>query len=778
MTVEATAYGERRAELLVRPGMSGPDRRRSLADLTDAWIAGLFADADGAATGAALVAVGGYGRRELSPGSDLDVLLLRPRGLADRSAARLADLIWYPVWDAGVRLDHAVRTPADARRVAAEDVRALLGMLDLRHIAGDVALSEGVRSSILSDWRGLATKRLPDLQAAARERADRAGDVAFALEPDLKESRGGLRDATVLRAIAASWVADAPHAGLDEAQRTLLDVRDALHTVTGRSTDRLVLQEQDAVAHHLGLLDGDQVLLQVGSAGRTIAYASDVTWHRVEQAVITRRGRTRFLTGPRRISATSARAPLADGVVEQDGEAVLARDARPAQDGVLILRAAAAAAQNGLRLAPHAIDRLAAECPPIPEPWPAPARDALVSLLGAGSAAIAVWEALDQAGLIVRLIPDWGRVRSRPQRNAVHRFTVDRHLVEAAGRAAALTRRVDRPDLLLVGALLHDIGKGWPGDHTEAGMVVVADVAPRLGFDARDTETLVTLVRHHLLLPDTATRRDLDDPATVTMVAAAVGTSELLDLLHALTEADALATGPAAWSDWKAMLVADLVARTHAVLRGHTVAPPLRLTVAQESLLTEGQLAVSIEAAAYGLEVTVAAPDRVGLLATVAGVLTLHRLAVRGAETVSVGGSALQVWTVLPEFGTAADVAAVREDVRRAIEGRLDVTDRLRRRDEAYPQRAGHSAPPARVDLVPGASETATVVEVRAHDRPALLHRIGSALADAGVNVRSAHVSTLGSEAVDVFYVVGPNGGPLSAAEARALAERVRAALG
>ena len=224
-----------------------------------------------------------------------------------------------------------------------------------------------------------------------------------------------------------------------------------------------------------------------------VAYASDVTWHRVERAVVTRRGRSRFLTGPRRISATPPRAPLADGVVEQEGEAVLARDARPSDDGVLVLRAAAAAAQNGLRLSPHAVDRLASECPPIAEPWPIAARDALVSLLGAGAAAIPVWEALDQAGLVVHLVPDWERVRSRPQRNPVHRFTVDRHLVEAAVQAAALTRRVDRPDLLLVGALLHDIGKGWPGDHTEAGIAVVADVAPRLGFDQRDTETLVTL---------------------------------------------------------------------------------------------------------------------------------------------------------------------------------------------------------------------------------------------------------------------------------------------
>jgi [protein-PII] uridylyltransferase len=371
-------------------------------------------------------------------------------------------------------------------------------------------------------------------------------------------------------------------------------------------------------------------------------------------------------------------------------------------------------------------------------------------------------------------------VRSRPQRNAVHRFTVDRHLVETATNAAAFTRRVARPDLLLVGALLHDIGKGWPGDHTEAGVAVVADLAPRLGFDAADTETLVSLVRYHLLLPDTATRRDLDDPATVTSVAAAVGSADTLDLLHALTEADALATGPAAWGEWKAALVNDLVARTHSTLRGHAVAPPAQLTDEQLRLAGSGDLAVTLLEAAYGLEVTVAAPDRVGLLSLVAGVLSLHRLAVRSATTLSVAEQAVQVWTVLPEFGSAPDAKALREDVRKALEGRLDVAERLRRREEAYPslaQRSGRAVAPPRVDVIAGASDTATVLEVRAHDRPGLLHLIGAALAACAVDVLSARVSTLGSDAIDVFYVVGADGAPLASDRAREVAVAVRVAL-
>ena len=774
-TGAAEAFSEARASLLARPGLTGSGRRRALTDLTDAWLGDLFVSAGGQELGAALIAVGGYGRGELSPGSDLDLVLLRPGSAGQSQAAQTAAAIWYPIWDSGLKLDHSMRTVPEARRVAADDLRALLGMLDLRHIAGDEALSSGLRHAALADWRGFAKRRLPELAMSSRERAERTGDLAFSLEPDLKESRGGLRDLVVLRAVAASWVADCPHAGLEEARQSLLDVRDALHVATGRASDRLVLQEQDQVAKMLGLLDADALLRHVAGLGRTVAYAADVTWHRVERALSGRDGRARFVRlGTRRIGE---RAPLADGVVEQEGEVVLARDVRPWDDPGLVLRAAAAAAQAGLRLAPNTLDRLSAECPSLPEPWPRPALDCLVSLLGAGRPAVVVWEALDQAGLTSRLLPDWERVRSRPQRNAVHRFTVDRHLVECAVRAAGFARQVDRPDLLLVGALLHDIGKGWPGDHSEAGVAVVADLGPRLGFEPADVDVLVTLVRHHLLLPDTATRRDLEDPATVAHVAACVRTPEVLDLLHALTEADGLATGPGAWNEWKAGLVTDLVQRTHAVLGGHEVPPPPLLANSYSDLVHAGRLEVLATPVAGGLEVTVVGPDRVGMLAAVAGVLSLNRLTVRSASTQTSGRVAIQVWQVLPEYGEPPLLVRLREDVRRALDGTLDVAARLAAREDALAARPGVPVPPPRVDIVPHASSTSTVLEVRAHDRPGLLHRIGAALSAADVDVRSALVTTLGSEAVDVFYVVGPDGEPLPAEAADALATAVRAAL-
>ncbi|QFR00583.1 [protein-PII] uridylyltransferase [Streptomyces phaeolivaceus] len=799
-----SGYAAARLRLLQEEARSGPPRRAALAELTDDWLAGLFGAGATELRGASLVAVGGYGRGELSPRSDLDLLLLHD-GSDERAVAALADRIWYPVWDLGLALDHSVRTPAEARKTAGEDLKVQLGLLDARHIAGDLGLTASLRTAVLADWRNQAPKRLPELQELCAERAERQGELQYLLEPDLKEARGGLRDATALRAVAASWLADAPREGLADARRRLLDVRDALHLTTGRATDRLALQEQDQVAAELGLLDADTLLRQVYEAARVISYASDVTWREVGRVLRSRavRPRLRAMLGGGK--PAPERSPLAEGVVEQDGEVVLARAAKPDRDPVLPLRAAAAAAQAGLPLSLHAVRRLASAARPLPTPWPAEAREQLVTLLGSGRPTVDVWEALEAEGLITHLLPDWERVRCRPQRNAVHIWTVDRHLIETAVQASEMTRRVHRPDLLLVAALLHDIGKGWPGDHSVAGEIIVKDVAARIGFDRDDVAVLSTLVRHHLLLVDTATRRDLEDPATVRSVADAVGSPGTLELLHALTESDALATGPAAWSTWRASLVTELVQRVEALFAGDAPEEPEpgETSAEQERLAIEAfrtggpvlSLRAQTEAAAeekdekadpepLGVELLIAVPDQAGVLPAVAGVLAMHRLTVRTAELRTldlpdgVEGSVLLLnWRVAAEYGSLPQAARLRADLVRALDGSLDIAGRLAERDAAYPRRRGVVAPPPRVTVAPAASRHATVIEVRAQDAPGLLHRIGRALEDAAVRVRSMHVSTLGANAVDAFYVTGDKGLPLPGEEAASLARKLEETL-
>ncbi len=477
---------------------------------------------------------------------------------------------------------------------------------------------------------------------------------------------------------------------------------------------------------------------------------------------------------------------------------VLARSADPAADPVLPLRAAAAAAEAGLPLAPRTLARLK-DCPLLPVPWPAGARDALATLLGTGQAAIGVWEALDQEGMLPDLIPDWDRVRNRPQRNPLHTFTVDRHLVETAARAAALTRDTARPDLLLFAALLHDIGKGWPGDHRVTGEVVARDTARRMGLTEADTQLVASAVRHHLLLPQMATRRDLDDPDTVAQVAATVGSVPLLEMLHALAIADGQATGPAAWNDWKAGLVAGLVRRVEAVLGGEPPPAPLPLSPEQIALAEGGEPAAMIN----GGEVTAVAPDRPGLLWRAAAVLAAHKLAVRSANATSHGSMAVTAFRVAHPYGDPPDATLVTSDLRRALAGELDLASRLDRPGRTVAptgpgsgrgrgggrgvslggSRGEGRAPvaplaPPKVTLVDDASRTATVVEVRAHDAPGLLWRIARALSECGLDVRAARVETLGAAAVNVFYVAGAAGGPVTDAVTRGqIAAQVLAAL-
>lgn len=531
------SYGELRGRLLARTDVPGPERRQALAQLTDGWLTELAMTAGATVGGVSLVAVGGYGRSELSQFSDLDLILLHSSETPAGYAEMIAERLWYPIWDAGIRLDHAVQSVGGARQVARADLPAVMALMDTRHIAGDPDLASMLQRRMLADWRTDARERLPLLHDIMLERWNRSGDLAFATVPDLKESRGGLRDLSVMRAVAASWVADCPHQGLAEARSDLLDVRDGVHRSTGRAGDRVQVQEQDSVAAKLGIADRDELLRTISGIGRSVGHAVDLTWHRVFRALADPPPGAGPITRPQR-------RPLANGVVEQGGEAVLARAADPAHDPVLLVRTAAAAAQAGIPIAPATVARLARTAAEMPVPWPAEALAWFGRFIGAGAPMLGVWESLDQAGLISSLLPDWERLRSMPQRDPVHTYTVDRHLTRTAVECARLVRRVGRPDLLLLAGLLHDIGKGTGRNHSEAGAEMIGNWLVGMGLSKQDIDIITTLVRHHLLLAETATRRDPDDPATSTVVAEVIGDPDTLDLLAALTEADARTADP------------------------------------------------------------------------------------------------------------------------------------------------------------------------------------------------------------------------------------------
>ncbi len=754
---------DRRQALLDDPALRGDRFCRAYARAADEWLCGLFDQATGGdSRGIALVAVGGYGRGELCPHSDLDVVLVH-RGR--RSISDLAERIWYPVWDEGISLDHSVRRPGEALEMAGSDLRVALGLLDARVVCGDRRTANSVLEGARDRWTKQKPPWLEVLAEQVAERHRSYGDVGFLLEPDLKEAHGGLRDVGALRAmmLAVPVLADyVDTVAIDNARADLTTVRVQLHRRAGREQNKLLLQEQDEVAGELGEVDADALMRKVATAGRTVAWEGDDAWRR-------RGAWSRARASGRRRRRTTDRDGTALAPVPGDpdisvgaDEVVIGDSADVPGDPSLSLRLAAVAADKDLPIAREALNLLGRKAPSPEVPWPDDVRVALVRVLATGPPAIAALEALDQRHLLERYLPEWVAVRNKPQRNPYHRFTVDRHLLEATAVAATLVHRVTRADLLLIGTLLHDIGKGFPGDHTEVGMTVAADIARRMGLTDRDVEAVVAMVRLHLLLPDTATRRDLDDPATAERVAKEVGNRSMLELLAALVEADSRATGPSAWGSWKAGLVAELVERTGRLLSGEPAAPATSwitddLRVVMETVRAHGVPALSIE----DPTVTVVAPDHVGLLAEVTGVLALHGLNVRSAVAAGEEGVAVEVFTVEPARGRWPAVTRLSDDLAAVMRGTLSIEDQLARLAHTYRRERRTVAPQlvsTQVTVDNSASATSTVVEVRAEDVVGQLHRITRALVECRLDVKSAKVSTFGSAVVDAFYVSGAGG--------------------
>jgi [protein-PII] uridylyltransferase len=764
-----------RSPLLVAPQLRGRAFAEAHAAETDRWFAEVAAGAIADLDGIALLAVGGYGRAELCPQSDIDVVLVHGPGV---DGGEVAEALWYPVWDRGLKMGYVVVTPEQAEQLLEEEFEWATAFLDTRLVAGDPDLHDQIDRMTARLWSRRRDEMLAHLARTVGHRHSQRGDVAFQIEPHLKEGRGGLRDVHAMgwanRALPG--FADDVLADLGPDVDTLLEARVELHRLTGRRSDVLTLDDQDGVAAALGDPTSNELMLRLALAARRIAWSSDEAWSRWERG----RAASASITGTA-LSLTVASPSVTDTsrLTIERGLVGIRRGVDASSDPLLLLRLAVLAAETGLVMSRDSLAALARDGAELDEPWPREARRLFAALFQSGRPAIRVVEDLDQFGLMERLIPEWANVLCHPQRNVMHTWTVDRHLCEAAANAAELVDRVSRPDLLVVGTLLHDIGKGFPGDHTEVGIDMIGRIGERMGYPPEDVAVLIDLCRHHLLLPDVATRRDLSDPGTIRAVAAAVDSVPFLELLAALTEADSRATGPSAWGSWKAGLLADLVKRTTRVLEGGSPSevaadefPDARIA----GLMAAGQRVLD----GTGTTFTVIEPERAGLFTTMAGVLAVCGLEVLDASAYSEepdptsgrGPMAACQFVLQPPQTGSVDWDRVIETAERALDGRLALQARVARkaREQSRYRRRMAAAPPRREVVIDNAiSDASTVIEVHAPDELGLLYRLTQVLRELQLDIRTAKVQTLGPQVVDSFYL--QDGGGAKIGDEELLAE-------
>jgi [protein-PII] uridylyltransferase len=766
--------------------------RRS--ELVDACVVELFGESQ-VPPRVALVALGGYGRGELAPRSDVDLLILHADGPEEIEG--LAERLLYPLWDAGLTVGHGVRTADECLTLASERLDAATAMLDGRLLAGDVGSWDEVRDRLWawarSDPRGFAER----LVMSASERRERFGSVSSLLEPDLKEGSGGLRDLHALGWLAIvltgtggvrsfeepALLRRAEREALESAEEFLVRVRSALHLETSRRTDRLFLDHQPAIARAMGFEDEPGLPAVDGLMRAVFEHARQV--EHVSRSVF-----DRYLRG------------------ESDAPAL---EETPAG----VLRAFASVATERGVMGTPALDRIEEMVIEDQVEWTEPVRRAFLTIVRAGEEGTRALETLDRLRILTRFLPEWEPVRCRPQRDPYHRNSVDVHLLNTlAGMARLLgggdegdplvaeaAAAVRDRDPLLLGALLHDIGKTGRGNHVPVGVDQATAALERMRLPSHTRDLALFLVAEHLLLSDTATRRDLDDDDLVLDVAARVGDPERLAALYLLTVADALATGPLAWTPWRATLVRELVAKVQRVLergelgpgaadrlealgaglrdllpderaaevdrfmermpRGYLLATPAE-QAARHFPLLRGPVGahevrtLSGPGARPGTHaLTVIASDRPGLLSWIAGSLSLAGLSILTAQVfTSDDGVAVDVFEVEGAFEARIGEDRWREFrtiLRKAIDGRLSLEHRVEQKRGHYP--APSPDVPVDVRVHNDASDFFTVVEVGAPDRIGLLFDVTRTLAELHLDVHLAKVATYGRRVVDVFYV-------------------------
>ena len=819
----------------------------SLAE--DELIRGLFElasndlfPAHGAEERIAVVAVGGYGRATLAPGSDIDLLFVLPARQTER-VQNIVEFILYCLWDTRQKVGHATRNIDECIRLAKSDNTILTAILEARYICGDEKLFDRLVEDFRREIVSKDTKQFIADKLAERDlRHRKVGESRYIVEPDVKDGKGGQRDLNTLFWIAKYIYATNSTDELAEkgafsreelaifkkCERFLWAVRCHLHFLSKRGNDRLSFDRQADIAERLGYTSRGGlknverfmkhyflVAKDVGDLTRILCASLEA--QQMKDAPSLGRVLGKFLPKTSGILSDAPAFKLEAGRVVPKSPDVFE------SDPVNIIRLFAASGRHSAEIHPDALKLLRKSLGLIRGILDDPEANAIfLELLTSSEEPEIVLRMMNEAGVLGRFIPPFGRIVAMMQFNMYHHYTVDEHLIRAVGHLANIERgrlSEDHPlstaifptitsrRLLYVAVFLHDIAKGRKEDHSIAGERIALELCPRLGLTASETETVAWLIRHHLLMSETAQMRDLNDFKTILDFCATVQSLERLKLLVILTVADIRAVGPGVWNGWKGQLLRTLYAEAEPVLTGgHTaVSRKERIAEAQtaffaqmpgwsedekkayaarhyeaywlgttpEKQVKHAQLiagappksvVTSTETDAFTAitELTIYTPDHPRLLALITGACAAAGANIAGAQIfTTTDGMALDTILIQREFADEEDEQRrgerIAEIVRKALRGELWLKEAVARAYKPQQRIKAFTVEP-RVIIDNQSSNRFTVIEINGLDRLGLLYDLTEALYKLNLNIASAHVTTFGEKAVDVFYVTDLTG--------------------
>ena len=786
-----------------------------------------------------IVAVGGYGRAELAPHSDIDLLFLTPYKLAPHGE-QIVEYMLYMLWDLGLKVGHATRSVDECIRLAKRDITIETNLLDARWLWGDQRVFAEFKKRFQDEVISGNGASFVDAKLVERDqRHERMGDARYVVEPNIKEGKGGLRDLQTLywltkflygvddvdELVALKVFTEQDAVRFVKAREFLWTVRSHLHYLTGRPEERLTFDVQKAIAAAMGYSDRPGVSGVERFMKHYFLIAKDVgDLTRVLCSVLEERHHKKSIFS--RLPGLPRRRAQVEGfVVDERGRLNVASERAFVEDPIKLLSLFKAAHDNDLDIHPDALRLVTQNLGLVSRKLrDDPAANAVfIDIMTSKKDPEVILRRMNEAGVFGRFVPDFGRIVAQMQFDMYHTYTVDEHTIRAIGILSRIEAGKHAKELpaatqamkdinvasrraLFVAVLLHDIAKGRGGDHSEIGAEIALELGPRLGLTAEETETVSWLVRNHLMMSDTAFKRDVDDPQTIEAFINMVQSVERMRLLLVLTVADIRAVGPAIWNNWKAGLLRGLYLRAMAVLSGDMVEEdrPARIERAKDRLRAalahwseaerEAHIATGYPsywliydtemharhaeivraAKSQGLqllveahhdaefrytELTVYTPDHPGLFAEIAGAAALAGATIVDAKIVTLAdGMALDTLSVMDatdkEFNDTTRLARLKQKVEDVLRGKIWLEREFEKASKQglFRKQSPFKVAP-RVLIDNKASDTDTIIEVNGHDRLGFLYDVTSTLTAMGLKIGSAHVATYGERAVDSFYV-------------------------